>query len=258
MPVRAACRVVLPGGSDGVATVWIRRLLRTDVAELPLISVDPIVCGISIPIDGGASLGVLAPPVGEVLIKPASVKGTCATYPRLDGTRMIPRLGRGGALALVRHLQPPFISRLAVSGRRHPCFHLLACPRACGVWLPRRRREGRNALACEWCSDCPCRLAPCPSTERSAGSPRRSREVGWCARGWFLCCLPLLGKQAARRLSLHPAPSNGRRRTAEHPPRSTEPSSVAWPAGTCSALGPSARRGRGLTSRSREKPRYNV
>ena len=48
VPVRAACRVVLPGGSDGVATVWIRRLLRTDVAELPLISVDPIVCGISI------------------------------------------------------------------------------------------------------------------------------------------------------------------------------------------------------------------
>ena len=55
-------------------------------------------------IDGGVCLGILGPPLSEILIKPASVKGTCATYPRLDGNRMIPRLGRGGALALVRHL----------------------------------------------------------------------------------------------------------------------------------------------------------
>lgn len=74
----------------------------------------------------------------------------------------------------------PFISRLAVLDRRLPCFHLLARPRACGVWLPRWRWEGRNARACEWCLDCLCRLAPCSSTERSAGNPRRLREVGWC------------------------------------------------------------------------------
>jgi hypothetical protein len=67
----------------------------------------------------------------------------------------------------------PSISRLAVLDRRLPFFHLLACPRACGVWLPRWRWEGRNVRACEWCLDCLCRLAPCSSTERSAGNPRR-------------------------------------------------------------------------------------
>ena len=57
--------------------------------------------------------------------------------------------------------------------RRLPCFHLLACLRACGAWLPRWRREDRNVRACEWCLDCLCRLAPCSSTERSAGNPCR-------------------------------------------------------------------------------------
>lgn len=60
--------------------------------------------------DGGAYPGDPGPPSSEILIKPAAVTGTYVTYPRLDGTRMIPRLGRGGALALVRHMQPLCLS----------------------------------------------------------------------------------------------------------------------------------------------------
>ncbi|KAI9070559.1 hypothetical protein K1719_047473 [Acacia pycnantha] len=129
------------------------------------------------------------------------------------------------------HVQPPSISRLAVLDRRLPCFHLLAAQGARGVWMPRRRREGRNAWACEWCLDRPCRLAPCPSTERSAGDPRRSREVAWFPIGRFLCCLPLQGKSSRLDVSLHPAPSKGRGRTAEHPPRSSEPPRSRGPRG---------------------------
>jgi hypothetical protein len=54
---------------------------------------DPKMCWISYGMVGGTYLGVLGPPVSEILIRPASVKGTCATYPRSDGNRMIPRLG---------------------------------------------------------------------------------------------------------------------------------------------------------------------
>jgi len=56
--------------------------------------------------DGGAYPGDPGPPSSEIPIKPAAVTGTYATYPRLDGTRTIPRLGRGGALAPVRHREP--------------------------------------------------------------------------------------------------------------------------------------------------------
>lgn len=48
-------------------------------------------------------------------------------------------------------------------------------------------------------------------------------EVGWCLRGWFLCCLPLSEGTRPLAVSLHPAPSNGRGRTTKHPPCSTEP-----------------------------------
>jgi hypothetical protein len=56
--------------------------------------------------DGGAYPGVLGPPASEILIKPAAVTGTHVTYPRSDGTRVIPGLGRGGALARGRHMRP--------------------------------------------------------------------------------------------------------------------------------------------------------
>ena len=142
------------------------------------------------------------------------------------------------------------ISRLAVLDRRLPCFHLLAaqglagcgchggvgkagtCGRVSGVWivpagwLRARPPNGRQAIRV--------------GRARWYGSP----EAGSCAAYPFRGSGPL-------DVSLHPAPSNGRRRTTEHTPRTTEPSSVAWRAGTCDALGPSERRGRGLTSQSR-------
>lgn len=69
-------------------------------------------------------------------------------------------------------------------------------------------------------------------------------EVGWFLRGWFLCCLPLQGKQA----TCAQPPSGASERAQEDdeaPPCSAEPSPVARPAGKCGALGPSGRRGRG-------------
>ena len=102
--------------------------------------------------------------------------------------------------------------------RRLPCFHLLACPRACGAWLPRWRREGRNVRACEWCLDCLCRLAPCSSTERSAGNPCLV-AVGWDGASEAGSCAPYPFRGSGPlAISLHPAPCNGRGRTSKHPP----------------------------------------
>ena len=47
---------------------------------LPM-TVDPKTCWISYGMVGGTYLGVLGHPVSAILIRPASVKGTCATYP---------------------------------------------------------------------------------------------------------------------------------------------------------------------------------
>ena len=42
---------------------------------------DPKMCWISYGMVGGTYLGVLGHPVSAIFIRPASVKGTCATYP---------------------------------------------------------------------------------------------------------------------------------------------------------------------------------
>ncbi|KAI9099571.1 hypothetical protein K1719_024576 [Acacia pycnantha] len=152
------------------------------------------------------------------------------------------------------HVQPPSISRLAVLDRRLPCFHLLAAQGARGVWMPRRRREGRNAWACEWCLIVPAgwlRARPPNGLQRSASA----------ARGGMVPHRPVLvlptpsGEEFRLDVSLHPAPSKGRG-GQRSTPAFQRASSVAWPAGTCDALGPSERRGRGLTSRSQEKLRF--
>jgi hypothetical protein len=72
---------------------WPAAVARPSEAALATFPADPKMCWISYGMVGGTYLGVLGPPVSEILIRPASVKGTCATYPRSDGNRMIPRLG---------------------------------------------------------------------------------------------------------------------------------------------------------------------
>jgi hypothetical protein len=143
-------------------------------------------------------------------------------------------------------------------GPAPPVLPFARCPRACGVWMPRRRREGRNAWACEWCLDRPCRLAPCPSTERSAGDPRRSceggmvpPEAGSCAAYPFRGIGPL-------DVSLHPAPSNGRRRTTGHPPRSTDPPWSRGPRGRATLSDPANAVGEDSRPSPEKKLRYNA
>ena len=56
-------------------------------------------CGISNGMDGGTNLGVLVPPVAEILVQPET--GDVHT-----GAAM----GRGGAIPRVRNLEPPFVA----------------------------------------------------------------------------------------------------------------------------------------------------
>lgn len=195
----------------------------------------------------GACAVVLLVPVGGAcaVVLPEGIDGvTC------DAPTSVDRSARG---IMGLHLQTPLlfhISRLAVLDRRLPCFHLLAaqvlagcgCHGGVGKAGTRGRVSGVWIVPAGW-------LRARPPNGRQAIRVGRARwygspEAGSCAAYPFRGSGPL-------DVSLHPAPSNGRRRTTEHTPRTTEPSSVAWRAGTCDALGPSGRRGLGLTSQSR-------
>jgi hypothetical protein len=82
------------GATRGGRRRWSDRPCGAAPATFPAtFPADPKMFWISYGMVGGTYLGVLGPPVSAILIRPASVKGTCATYPRLDGNRMIPRLG---------------------------------------------------------------------------------------------------------------------------------------------------------------------
>ena len=155
------------------------------------------------------------------------------------------------------HSQPPSISRLAVLDRRLPCFHLLAAPGACGVWMPRRRREGRTRgrVSGVWIV---------PAGWLRARPPNGLQAIRVGLLGGMVPQRPVLvlptpsGEEFQTRCK---PPSGALQRAREDngaPPAFHRASSVAWPVGTCDALGPSERRGRGLTSRSQVKQRYNA
>ena len=120
------------------------------------------------------------------------------------------------------HSQPPCVSRLAVLDRRLPCFHLLAAqgPAGCGCHGGVGKAGTRGRVSGVW-------IVPAGWLRARPPNGRRAIRVGLA--GWYGS--PEAGSCAAYPsrgsgpldASLHPAPSNGRRRTTEHPPRSTEP-----------------------------------